>query len=168
MACGERYQDLLTVNGNPADKPCGIWSNVGGCTTAQATAWNARADEVWYLVRAAWNSLMDLENARQDWTLSRSLRPQVDEFERSAENMVRWSWLSIEFNTTVVDSAVGVVRQGACALDRLNNAIASLNGGSIEPGASSESPPLFPPAAGNTLLLVAVAAAAAFFLWSQR
>lgn len=171
MACGERYSHLLTVGGNPADLPCGLLSAVNGCATSDATAWNQRADEVWYMVRASWNRLMDLENERQDWTHSRALRAQVDEFERASEAMVRWSWTTIAFNTTVVNSSIAVIRSGICALDRLNAAIEQLQpGGAVEPGSSSPTrPSLLPglPEMGGGLMILA-AAAAVLFLWNNR
>ncbi len=157
------------VNGNPADEPCGPLTLGGaGCFYFHAEAWTRRADEVWYLVRGAWNQLIRLENSRGDWTASQMLRPQVEEFERASEQMERWNaWdgtigEGLDYNKRIVDGAAMVVRLGACALERLNTAIEAVGGGTIEPGLSPEGEPIFPVAPSTMglglLVLLGVAA----------
>jgi hypothetical protein len=177
--CGERYSHLLVVNGNTADKPCGLLTAGGaGCFYFHAEAWVRRADEVWFLVRSAWNELVRRENERQQWEDSRQLRPQVEEFERAAESMERWSaWegtigAGLDYNKRVVDGAAAVTRLGACALDRLNQAIERLAGGTIEPGASPESSmfpgmPNAPEGLGGAVLL-GLAALALFYFTREK
>lgn len=174
--CGERYAHLLTVNGNTSDAPCGVLTMGGaGCFYFHAQAWERRADEVWYLVRAAWNELIRRENAQQQWSGSNQLRAQVEEFERAASNMERYTvWKGtvaggLDYNKSIVDGAIAVISLGACCLERLNAAIEASAGGTIEPGMSPESSPLpsFLPE-GIGPIVIAALFAFGLFAWSRR
>jgi hypothetical protein len=174
--CGERYKHLLVVDGNPSDTPCGLLTLAGGgCSMWHAKAWEARADEVWYLVRASWNRLVQMENERKSWADSTQLRAQVEEFERASAEMQRWSWTGLAtgellaFNKQVVASAINVISLGACALDRLNAAIENIGGGAgIEPGMSPETPSIFPSGDGGGIMLIAAVGLAAFMFMESR
>ncbi len=141
--CGDMYSDLLIVRGNTPDDPCGPLLEESACTSLDATAYVARADEIYAYNLAAWNLLIAAENERQDWPESSSL--EGDPFWSAYEDMNRGE--PIGYAPNVVQSALTVMREGVCLLQKLNEALDRVTGGQEEvtPPFVPEDEPLIDP-----------------------
>lgn len=149
-ACGDTYAHLLVVRGNPPDKPCG-WATEWSCTGIDAIAHEKRADEIFKLVRKAWNTLMAAENERKDWSETQALEPQVAVFEEEHKGMKRWSiwgpvWAdsAIMYLPGLIQSTQNVQRLGVCALELLNAALGRVDAGQVQPPYTPEPEPWLP------------------------
>jgi hypothetical protein len=137
-ACGDKYKDYLSVGGNDPAEPCGA-GGLWACSGNEAKQWEARADEVFGLVLNAWNQLMAVENQTGDYTASDKVRGQADAFWAQHQAMTRLRAISGPFHVmAVVQSAYDVTRAGTCTLERINGALASVGGGSVEPPQAHE------------------------------
>ncbi len=123
--CGAKYADLLIVRGNPPDDPCGPLLEEFACNELDAKAYNERGDEIYVYCLAAWNLLVEAENERQSWPESTVL--EGDPFWTTYAEMKRFSegWVLLNplHVAEVVQSSLTAMRQGACCLQKLNEAL---------------------------------------------
>lgn len=123
--CGAAYASLVqTADGRTADSPWGGPLGIA-CTISDENAWYAKAREVFGLVRAAWNSLMALDNAAGDWSATREVSPTITEYDRQHGNLEEPSLLDMATGncTAKAHSYIANIEQGACALHYLNHLI---------------------------------------------
>lgn len=134
MACGDKYTHLLAASGGrTVDEPYSLW-----CNEPDAQAWYAQASHVKDLEIRAWNALMDIENERQRWPLSRKIRASSDAYEGAFADLPEpsmWMAFGMADCADVVERSIHNIQQGACVLETINDAIASYGTNPIDPGA---------------------------------
>ena len=171
--CGDMYADLLIVRGNPPDDPCGPLLEEWACNELDAKAYNARADEIYAYCLAAWNLLVAAENS---WDESSVL--EADPFWSSYETMLRFSeaWVLVQPThvADVVQSSIAVMREGACLLQKLNEALDRLTNQEVTPPVVPEDDPLIvvpdlpkPLSNAFTFIGLAIAVAVGFVVYNR-
>lgn len=148
MACGESYEYLVQAAGGrsraqPYDTTFGaqLW-----CNEPDAQAWYAQAGHVFRLQRSAWNRLMDLENAAQDWTQTRDIGVSASAYEAEYLDLQEpsfWMGFGAAGCADAVQSYISNIDTGKCVLERLNAALAARGSGVVQPGGAP------PPAASS-------------------
>lgn len=135
MACGDKYTHLLKASGGrTTDEPFSSW-----CNEADAEAWFAQATYVHKLQVQAWNALMKLENDRDAWPKTDAIKPAAEAYDSTFQSLPEPSaWMA--FGAAGCAEAIGEMianlRQGACILEQLNDAIEGYGSTGIDPGAS--------------------------------
>lgn len=139
MACGASYEYLVQAAGGrsrskPYDSTLGmqLW-----CNEPDAQAWYAQASHVFHLQRAAWNTLMAHANEVQDWTLTRNIEPSASAYESEFFGLKEpsfWMGFGAGGCADAVQSYISNIDTGKCVLERLNQALAKVGKGTVEPG----------------------------------
>ena len=166
MACGDKYSHLLRASGErTVDSPFSTW-----CNEPDAEAWYGQATYVKKLQREAWNALMRIENEKGVYPETAKLRAPSDAYEANYDGLPQPSaWMAFGMGgcAEAIQEMIGNIRQGACVLEKLNDALVAYGSGAIDPGAVKNGAPSssWVPGALGGLALLGVGGTIAYYVW---
>lgn len=160
--CGQRYAHLVQAGGYGPDNPTGgkPWAS-----SADVELWRGTAKAIFAMVRARWNNLIELENVAKVWTASTAIRDYVTAYESAYAALPEPKWYQAAGQDGALELVVRNAQAGACAIELLDDAIASA-GGQAQPvpwGPPPPAPTDWAAAGSSVALLVAVVAGLWFF-----
>lgn len=122
MKCGEKYAELVQVQGYGPDNPTGYKPWASG---EDVKLWHSVAEKIFKLVRQRWNVLMRAENERQAWPETDKLRPFVESYEAEYRNLPTSGWIGwppAGASEDVQENALNAQR-GTCIMEQLDEAL---------------------------------------------
>lgn len=119
--CGERFKYLLTsADGSRSfQEPC---LDFGVCLGDDREAAMDRAREVNYLVRKAWNILINIENNQRLWTVTEAETPNYNDWQKAFDKLPD-HLITVKALLPEVQKTWQIVMVGACLLDVFVTAI---------------------------------------------
>jgi hypothetical protein len=139
--CGSRFAYLVQVDGYGPDNPTG-WKP--WASEEDVGLWIGTAKYIFGLVRKRWNVLMDSDNRRQDWTRTRAIREYIAGYEQDFAKLPEPKWWQAIGASEAVSAVVKNCQSGACALDLLEDQLATVPGRMPVPYQPRPAPSLLP------------------------
>lgn len=123
--CGAAYLPGLCPAGYTVTEPCGAkpW-----CSSENVKLWRASADAAHKKYVTAWNTLMQLENKRQQWTETERLTNIATAYEDNYQSLPVSHWYEVAGASDKVVAHAQNVQDAACLIDLLNQAIKRVGG----------------------------------------
>ena len=167
---------IRSVGGNTPDKPCGYGVlGVTWCNDIDVSNWYSAAESLFSLNRRSWNALVKAEKAANaDGTTpkAKALEAEATAYETAFADLPPFEWSVSEALSgeafgkagAYIGKVIENMRDGACMLSRLNDALAEVGGSPVMPG------PRIPESKGSpldqSLSTVATVAVVGLLLWA--